>query len=304
MAPHDGAPRRWLAALALTTTVVAGASSVALAQEAPPSTTVPTDRRTWLVAVPTGCEPVALPDVVFVGTLLETGTPSGAPQESAYQTGRFRVDQARAGEVGRYAYDGVVDVRFGTDAKFLEDGEQYLIGASFDEEAAALVSKVREPEPSFGGDEVIGAAENDVSCPDIEDPVRAMRIDGTPIDAGVISPLTGAKRGILRSMLLPLAIAFAVLFVLVSLRWLITGAFKGVGAVVSTASVPREKRAAMRSRPRHQRGPVAAAVRLDTSARASSHRSMAICSAACPGTQRTRTPPAMGSSSRRASTMP
>jgi hypothetical protein len=221
------------------------------AQEPPPtpSTTV-ANGRSWLVAVPTGCEAPALPDVVFVGTLVETGTPAGAPQEAEYRTGRFRVDQPRAGDVDRYSYDGVIDVRFGTDTKFLEEGEQYLIGASLDADAVALVSKVREPEPAFGGDEVIAAGESDVTCPVIEDPVRTMRLDGTSIDAGVISPLADAKRGIARSILLPLGVAFAVIFALVTVRWLITGVVKGASAVVGTATIPREKRAAMRSRPR------------------------------------------------------
>lgn len=235
---------------------VAGAIAVALsatparAQEPPPTPTTTPDGRRWLVAVPTGCDAPPLPDVVFVGTLLETGTPSGAPQASEYQTGRFRVDQSRAGAIDRFAYNGVVDVRFGIDTKFLEEGDQYLIGASFDPTAAALVSKIREPEPAFGGDEVIGAAESDVTCPVIEDPVRAMRVDGTSIDAGVISPLSDAKRGIARSLLLPLTVACAVIFALAALRWLITGVVKGAGAVVGTAALPREKRAAMRSRPR------------------------------------------------------
>ena len=59
---------------------------------------------------------------------------------------------------------------------------------------ACSASKVREPEPLFGGDEVIGAAESDVSCPAIVDPVRTLDVDGTPIEAGVISPLADAKR--------------------------------------------------------------------------------------------------------------
>ena len=249
MAPHDGTSRRRGAALVAAIAVVLIAAP-ARAQEPPPPPDDATDGRRWLVAVPTACDAPALPEVVFVGTLLETGTPSGAPQESEFQTGRFRVDQARAGDIDRYAYDGVIDVRFGIDTKFLEAGDQYLIGAAYDPEAGALVSKVRQPEPSFGGDEVIAAAESDVSCPVLEDPVRAMRIDGTPIDAGVISPLSDSKRSIVRSLLLPLGVAVAVVFVLAAIRWLITGVFKGVGAVVGTASLPREKRAAMRSRPR------------------------------------------------------
>ena len=49
----------------------------------------------------------------------------------------------------------------------------------------------------------------------IVDPVRTVDVDGTPIEAGVISPLADAKPSILRSLLLPLAIAFGVVFGLV-----------------------------------------------------------------------------------------
>ncbi len=42
---------------------------------------------------------------------------------------------------------------------------------------------------------------------------------------------------------------FGVVFALVLLRWLLTGAGKGVASVVRTTSEPREVRAAMRTRP-------------------------------------------------------
>ena len=141
-----------------------------------PTTTVPADTsgRQWLVPVPTGCDVPALPDVVFVGTLLETGTPAGAPETAEFETGRFRIDQARAGAIERYSYGGLIDVRYGIDTKYLDEGEQYLVGASVDPGAGVLVSKVQTTEPLFGGDEVIGAAESDVSCPVIDDPVRTL----------------------------------------------------------------------------------------------------------------------------------
>ena len=111
------------------------------------------------------------------------------------------------------------------------------------------MSKVQTIEPLFGGDEVIGAAESDVSCPVIDDPVQTLDPDGTPVDAGVLSPLLGAKRSILRSMLIPMTIAIGVIFGLVLLRWLITGVVRGTGSVLRTAAVPREVRAATRTRP-------------------------------------------------------
>jgi hypothetical protein len=236
-------------------------SGPVLAQEAPP-TTVPGDApttaqpanaatggRQWLVAIPAGCDVPDLPDVVFVGTLLETGTPAGAPDETAYETARFRVDQARAGDVGRFSANGLIDVRYGLDAKDLDRGERYLVGASVDPDAGVLVSRVRLPEPFFGGDDVIAASERDVTCPALTDPVRTTHVDGTPVDASVAGPLLSSRSRLLRAILLPLAVAIAVVFALAALRWLITGVGKGVGSVVRTAAAPREVRGAMRTRP-------------------------------------------------------
>ena len=239
-----------------TTTTVAPTTTVPLATTPPttvPATTVvgDTSGRQWLVPVPIGCDAPALPDVVFIGTLRETGTPSGQTERTENETARFQVDQVRAGAVDRFAYGGLIDVRFGTDTKYLEEGEQYLVAASVDPVAGVLASKVRQPEPEFGGDEVIGASESDVSCPELADPVRTSHTDGTPIDAGVLTPLAGAKRSVLRALLLPALVAFGVIFVLVALRWLLTGIGKGVGSVAHTASQTREVRSATRGRPRY-----------------------------------------------------
>ncbi|MET0458903.1 MAG: hypothetical protein ABW195_06630 [Ilumatobacteraceae bacterium] len=276
MPPARRIDRRTLAggltAVVTAAVLAVGLGSVAAAQVPPGSTTVPpttgpplatsppvttppttepvdTSGRQWLVPVPIGCEVPALPDVVFVGTLVQTGTPSGSPQTSEFETGRFRVDQARAGAIERYSYNGFIDVRYGIDMKYLDEGQQYLVGASVASSATVLGSKVREPEPLFGGDEVIGAAESDVTCPVIVDPVRTVDVDGTPVDAGVLSPLADAKTSILRSLVVPMAIAFGIIFGLVLLRWILTGLGKGVGSVVRTASEPREVRAATRTRP-------------------------------------------------------
>jgi len=233
----------------------------AAAQETPPTTPPPATPapaaapaptaggRRWLVPIPAGCEAPALPDVVFVGTLTATGTPAGAPQDTINETARFRLDQARAGEIERFTYNGFIDVRFGLDTKDLANGEQYLVGASVDAAAGVLTSTIRLPEPFFGGDDVIAASERDVTCPALVEPVRTIHVDGTPVEAGVAAPFLESKGRLLRAVLLPLVVAFGIIFALAALRWLITGIGKGVGSVVRTASEPREVRGAMRSRP-------------------------------------------------------
>jgi hypothetical protein len=216
------------------------------AQDEPPDSSPPAAagssgaERQWPVPIPNGCDAPPLPDVVFVGTL----------QTSDYRTGRFRVDQVRAGAMDRYSYGGVVDVRFGIDTKYLEKGTQYLVGASFDMQNAVLTSKVRPAEPLFGGDEIIGAAETDVECPVLEDPIRTMLSDGSSVESGVLTPLTDAKRSLLRAILLPMGVALAAVFGLVALRWLLTGIGWGVTSFTRTIREPREVRAVLRSGPR------------------------------------------------------
>jgi hypothetical protein len=216
------------------------APAPAQAQDDPPAPTGGTSTRQWLVPVPAGCPAPELPDVVFLGTL----------QATDFRTGRFHVDQVRAGDIGRYSYAGIVDVRFGIDTKYLETGTQYLIGASLDPETAVLTSKVRAAEPLFGGDEVVAAAETDVECPVLEDPIRTMLPDGSSVESGVLTPLTEAKHRLLRAILLPLGVAFAAVFALVALRWLLTGIGWGIGSLTRTMAEPREVRAVLRSGPR------------------------------------------------------
>jgi hypothetical protein len=208
-----------------------------------------TSARTWLVPVPVGCTVPSLPDVVFVGTLLDRGTPAGLPATTENQTARFRLDQARAGSLDRFTYDGIVDVRYGPDTKDLETGQQYLVGASVDATSGALSSRVREAEPAFGGDGVIAAAQEDLKCPTLTDPVRTLHVDGTPVDDSMLKPLLSAKGRLLRAFLLPLMVVLGVVFVLVAIRWMITGAGKGVASFTRTASAPHEVRAAVRTRP-------------------------------------------------------
>jgi hypothetical protein len=216
------------------------------AQDEPPASNPPAaaasdgSERQWPVPIPNGCDAPPLPDVVFVGTL----------QASDYRTGRFRIDQVRAGAMDRYSYGGVVDVRLGIDTKYLEKGTQYLIGARFDPQTAVLTSKVRAAEPLFGGDEIIGAAETDVDCPVLEDPIRTMLPDGSSVESGVLTPLTDAKRSLLRAILLPAGVALAAVFGLVALRWLLTGIGWGLGSFTRTMREPREVRAVLRSGPR------------------------------------------------------
>ena len=164
---------------------------------------------------------------------------------------------------------------------------------------------------------MIGAAESDVNCPVIEDPVRTMHIDGTPVDAGVISPLAGAEHRILRSVLLPLAIAVGDRVraggrALADHRGLqgrrlgrahgqrtARGAGRDPQPAATVSPDLEDCRAATDALTAPTRHAGAA-----TSASASAQPSSASCSAGPSGRQRTSTPPTIGSSSSRPSASP
>ena len=161
--------------------------------------------------VPTGCTAPPPPVAVFVGTLAAADA----------TTGRFAVQQIRAGSLDGYAVDTIVDVRFDDDIRFLRLGQQYLVGALPDPITGVLRSKVRLPAPLFGGDAVIGVNDTDVHCPRFEDGVKTLLVDGSEVDTGVLAPLETAKRSLLKAILKPLGIAIAVLVVLASMKLLV-----------------------------------------------------------------------------------
>jgi hypothetical protein len=179
--------------------------------QAPPPIVDPNVVSTPLLVVPAGCTVKPTPVAVFVGTL------AGADST----TGRFAVQQVRAGSLDGYAVNTIVDVRFDDDTRFLHTGQQYLVGALPDPLTNVLHSKVRSPAPLFGGDAVIGADDTDVRCPRLEDGVKTLLVDGTEVDTGVLAPLKTAKKSVLKAVVKPLGVAFLVLVVLASMKLLI-----------------------------------------------------------------------------------
>ncbi len=155
------------------------------------------------------------------------------------------------GSASNWAVDGLIDIRFGDDYRFLDVGEQYLVGAGFDPEYAALSSNVRPPEPDFGGNDVVGVDDSAVECPPVDDPVRTLLVDGTDVDSGVMSLLFDDRRVLLATIAVPAAIAFAALVVLVLLRMFVGLATKGVFQLGRAAVTPVPDHRAVRVR-RHR----------------------------------------------------
>ena len=163
---------------------------------------------------------------MFVGTLVERD----------FRTGRFEIEQVRAGDETPFSVGGLIDVRYGIDVEYLEVGTEYLVSARRDPVIGLLASKIRDPAPLLGGDDVVGVAESDVECPRLDDPIRTLMPDGSSIDSAVLAPLSEHTTQLLGAILIPLAVAFGIIFVLATLRWGVTDCSAAVG-------VRRERRA-------------------------------------------------------------
>ncbi len=164
-----------------------------------------------LLPVPPGCTGPAPATAVFKGTLVTLDDPD---QPTA---ARFEVASLLAGTLDGYMLGQRVDVRYGSEARFLVVGTEYIVGVRPDE-FGALISTVREPALLFGGDAVIGLNDTDTECPTREDAVRTILIDGTSVDTGVLSPMRGHTSDLVWAILKPLALALAALILLVVLK--------------------------------------------------------------------------------------
>ena len=206
-------------------------------ENAPPDPGVQTSS---LIPVPVGC-PVPDPAAaVFTGTMIG--------KDDVTQVVRFRIDQLRAGSAAPWAVNGLIDVRYGEDYRFLVNGEQYLIGVALDPLYGVPASTVRPPEPMFGGNDVVGVDDIAVECPTLDDPIRTLQVDGTSVDSGVLSLMTEDRRLLLATLAVPAVIAFSVLLGLVVLRMFGGLAFRGVFQLGRAAVTPVPDHRAVRVR--------------------------------------------------------
>lgn len=172
--------------VALVVMAVGSTLTPALATTAPPVSTPNT-------TIPAGCDLPTPVRATFVGRLAATDR----------RTGRFDISQIRGGTLDGFSVNGLVDVDFGDDIRFLEVGVEYLVGVGVDDESGRLQSKVRDPEPLFGGNQVIGIEERPLDCPEVEDAVRTLLTDGSGVESGVLAPLSTDRSGLTRAVLLP-----------------------------------------------------------------------------------------------------
>ncbi|MEY4361156.1 MAG: hypothetical protein RL391_462 [Actinomycetota bacterium] len=173
----------FLAVLAAWTITGGGARTVS-ASTAP---TIPNS------TIPASCEIPLAVRVTFVGVVIGSDS----------RTARFEIRQVRGGSAEGFTAGGLIDVDYGEDVRFLSSGEEYIVAAGVDQTTGRLISKVRDPEPLFGGNQVIGIGEQNVDCPEFEDSVRTLTTDGRSLESGVLAPLGDDSQGLLRAVLLP-----------------------------------------------------------------------------------------------------
>jgi hypothetical protein len=213
----------------------------ATANAAPPVPPVAVDQ--GLIPVPVGCPRPDPAAVAFVGTMIG--------KDDVTQVVRFQIDQIRAGSAAPWAINGLIDVRYGDDYRFLVNGDQYLVGAGSDPVYGVLSSTVRPAEPTFGGNDVVGVDDISVICPRLDDPVRTVNLDGTTIDSGVLSLLTDDRRLLLATLAVPTALAFAALLALVVLKMFGRLAISGVWQLGRASVTPVPDHRVVRVRTHH-----------------------------------------------------
>lgn len=174
-----------------------------------------------VVPVPIGCAAPQLPHIVFTGTVVD----------SDFRSVRFEIDQIRAGQGAPFALGNEIDIRYGLDIQYLDEGERYLVSAIVDPDLGLLVSNVTDPIEHFGGDEVIGVSETDIDCPEFEDPARTLHLDGTPIEGDMLEPFFSARVRLLGAILIPFGVAAAMIFALAALRLSVSGVFRSIVGV-------------------------------------------------------------------------
>lgn len=161
-----------------------------------------------LVEVPFGCAPWAVADVVFTGVVSATDS----------RTARFVDLSIRWGGLPGLDPAGSVDVRFGIDVQYLIEGERYLVGASLHPDLGVAYSRITPEILDFAGDEIVGVSEDDVVCPDEEDPVVTLMVDGTPVPTPLVGSFLSERSRIVAALVVPALVVAGVIFLVAMLR--------------------------------------------------------------------------------------
>lgn len=172
------------------------------------TTTAATTTTSLPVAVTTVPEGCALPptaQAVFVGTVTSLDPVNAV----------FAVTQMRAGSLEGFVADDTVQVRYGSDAKYLDVGRTYIVGVEQDSVTLRLRSTLRDQPELFGGAEAAGTR---TRCPRFEAAARTLNTDGSEIATGMFDTFFEEPWRVATAVLLPPALVLCALFALAWFR--------------------------------------------------------------------------------------
>ena len=152
-----------------------------------------------VTTVPPGCPTAPLAQAVFVGTA----------DSRDDTTVVFTVDRVRAGSIDAFVREGQVTVRYGGDARFVETGRRYIVGATVADPAAQLLqSSIRDEAVVIGEPE--GLAVGPV-CPEFEEVARTLNDDGTAVEASSVAVFLSEPWRVVAALALPALMVLALL---------------------------------------------------------------------------------------------
>lgn len=160
-----------------------------------------------VTTVPEGCALPPTAQAVFVGKVVSVDPVSAV----------FEVTQMRAGSLEGYLSENQVEVRYGSDVKYLKTGTSYIVGANPDAVSLKLSSTVRDSAELFGGAEVVGSNKK---CPTFDAASRTLHTDGSAISTSILGKLLEQPWRLAIALVLPPVL---VVMGLVALVWLRRG---------------------------------------------------------------------------------
>ena len=157
--------------------------------------------------IPEGCFQQALPQVVFIGKVTNVADESVS----------FAIQKTITGDASSYVTgDGTVEVQYGTDAKFVDEGKTYIVGAVTDPFLPILVSKLRATTTTLSAE--LGQTNTGDACPTFEDAIITLNENGTSVDTGVLRPLRENKLLVIAALVLSVALAIGGLVAVVVMQ--------------------------------------------------------------------------------------
>lgn len=182
------------------------ASTTTVASTTTTSTT--TTLPSAVTTIPENCPSPPVAQAVFIGTATNVDRVSAT----------FTVEQIRTGVLDAFLVDNSVQVRYGNDAQYLDEGQRYIVGAIVADAATQLLGSTLRDEA-----EVIGEADglgSQIVCPQFDPVARTLNIDGTMVDTPLLSTFFERPWRLIAVFVVP---ALIVLVLLVGAVWMRRG---------------------------------------------------------------------------------